>query len=402
VANNGFLKLLMLGGLYLSQSLPVSFLFQAFPTFMRQQGASLDTIGLLGLLALPWALKFLWSPLIDRYSLNRRRHYSTWILLFQILFAVCIAICGLMDVSQNFPILMGFTLLAYFISASQDIATDALAVGMLAESERAWGSTVQSAGGYLGAIFGGGVMLILLDLLGWRSCMLVMATIILAAGIPLLKYQERELPDVEVKPDLTSLIKFFKRDGSILWVVLLLLHSTGAGMAGAMMKPLLVDLQFTLVDIGQIIGIVSCIAGIIGAVIGGAIVSKWGVEKSLVVFTIFGGLSVLACLPLARGVNTLPIAYAANISLQLFSSMGSIALSTVMLEKSELSTAGTDYTIQTSFSYLGGILTMFLGGLLAEHFGYQMMLIIAAGMSGLDLILIQKWRANQRCLSVES
>jgi hypothetical protein len=60
VANNSFLKLLMLGGLYLSQSLPVSFLCQAFPTFMRQQGASLDAIELLGLLALPWALKFLW------------------------------------------------------------------------------------------------------------------------------------------------------------------------------------------------------------------------------------------------------------------------------------------------------------------------------------------------------
>jgi MFS transporter, PAT family, beta-lactamase induction signal transducer AmpG len=395
MVNNGFLKLLMLGGLYLSQALPITFLLQALPTFMRQQGASLETIGLLGLLVLPGALKFLWSPLIDRVSLNRHRHYSTWILFFQILLAVCIAICGLMDLSQNFPILVAFTLLAYFISASQDIATDALAVGMLAgESERAWGSMVQSTGGYLGAILGGGVMLILLDLLGWRSCMLGMAAIILATAIPLLKYQERELPHVEVKPDLTSLVKFFKRDGSILWVVLLLLYSMGSGMANAMMNPLLVDLKFKLVDIGQIVGIVSFSAGIIGAVIGGTIVSKWGVDRSLIAFTIFGGISVLACLPLARGVAALPIVYAANISLQLFSSMGSIALATVMLEKSELATAGTDYTIQTSFSYLGGILTMFLGGFLAEHFGYQAMLIVAAGMSGLDLILIQKWRAS--------
>jgi MFS transporter, PAT family, beta-lactamase induction signal transducer AmpG len=401
MARNSYLKLFMLGGLYLSQYLPISFLSQSLPTFMRQQGASLETIGSLGLLVLPWALKFLWSPLIDRVSLNRHRHrhYSTWILFFQILLAVCVTICGLMDVRQNFPILMGLTLLACFVSASQDIATDALAVGMLTGSERAWGSTMQSAGNYLGGLFGGGVMLILLDRLGWRSCMLMMTAIILATGIPLLKYQERELPHVEVKPDLTSLIKFFKRDGSIFWLMLLLLYSTGSGMAIAMMKPLLVDLKFTLVDIGQIVGIVSYSAGIVGAVIGGTIVSKWGVEKSLIMFSIFGGISVLACLPVARGVTDLPIVYAANISLQLFSSMGSIAISTVMLEKSELATAGTDYTIQTSFSFLGGILTMFLGGSLAEHFGYQGMLIIAAGMSGLDLVLIQKWRANERCLS---
>jgi MFS transporter, PAT family, beta-lactamase induction signal transducer AmpG len=389
MAKNSSSKLLILGSLYLSQYLPTSFLLQALPTFMRQQGASLETIGSLGFLVLPWTLKFLWSPLIDRFSLNRTRHYSTWILCFQVLFATCIAMCGLLDVRQNFPILMGFTLLACLLSASQDIATDALAVGMLAGSERAWGSTMQSAGNYLGSLIGGGVMLILLDRIGWRSSLLGMAVIILVAGIPLLKHQEGKLPRVKVKPSLTSLISFFKRDGMMSWVAILLIYSTGTSMVGAMMKPLLVDLKFTLVEIGQIVGIVSYSAGIVGALIGGTIVSRWGVERSLVLFGVFQGISVLACLPLARGMTDLPLVYAANISLQLFDSMGYTAIATVMLEKSQLATAATDYTIQSSLIYLSGILAMLVSGSLAEHFGYEGMLVVAAGVCILAVILVR-------------
>lgn len=401
MAKNSSSKLLLLGSLYISQYLPVSFFYQTLPTFMRQQGASLEAIGAIGFLVLPWTLKFLWSPLIDRFSIDRARHYSTWIWLFQILLAGSVAICGLLDVRQNLPILMGFTLLACFFSASQDIATDALSVGILQKSERAWGSTIQSAGNYLGSVIGGGGVMILLDRVGWRSSMLMMAGFILIAGIPLLKHKERQLVEPEVKPNWTSLIGFFKRDGMISWVVLLLIYLAGTSMASAMIRPLLVDLKFTLTEIGQIVGIVSYSAGIVGALIGGVIISKWGVNRSLVWFGIFQGISILACLPLARGANSLAIVYAINISLQLFASMAYTAVCTVMLEKSELATAGTDYTIQTSLIYLGGILSMVAAGSIAQHFGYESMLFIATGLCGLSVILVRRWGMRDRTFDLK-
>lgn len=363
---------------------------------MRQQGASLEAIGAVGFLVLPWTLKFLWSPLIDRFSLDRRRHYSTWIWCFQILLAISVAICGLLDVRTNFPMLIGFTLLACFFSASQDIATDALSVGMLQKSERAWGSTIQSAGNYLGGVIGGGGVLILLDRIGWRSSMLMMAGFILIAGIPLLRHKERQLIEPEVKPSLRSLIDFFKRDRMMSWVVLILLYLAGTSMASAMMKPLLVDLKFTLTEIGQIVGLVSYSAGIIGALMGGVIISKWGVERSLVWFGILQGISILACLPLARGAVDLSIVYAVNISLQLFASMGYTAVCTVMLEKSQAATAGTDYTIQTSLIYLGGILAMVASGSIAQYFGYESMLFVATGLCGLSVIFARRWAMQER------
>ena len=393
---NSSSKLWLLGSLYISQYLPVSFFYQTLPTFMRQQGASLEAIGAVGFLILPWTLKFLWSPLIDRFSLNRARHYSSWIWLFQILLAISVAICGLLDLRQNFPILMGFTLLACFFSASQDIATDALSVGILQKTERVWGSTIQSAGNYLGGVIGGGGVMILLDRIGWRSSMLMMAGFILVAGLPLLRHQEHQLVKPEFKPSLTPFIGFFKRDGMMFWVVLLLIYLAGTSMASAMMKPLLVDLKFTLTEIGQIVGIVSYSAGIVGALMGGVIISKWGIDRSLVWFGILQGISVLACLPLARGETSIAIVYVVNISLQLFSSMAYTAVCTVMLEKSELATAGTDYTIQTSLIYLGSILAMVGAGSIAERLGYEWMLSIATGLCGLSVILARQWSINER------
>ncbi|NJR31725.1 MAG: MFS transporter [Chamaesiphon sp. CSU_1_12] len=366
------------------------------PTFMRQQGASLEAIGAVGFLVLPWTLKFLWSPLIDRFSFNRNRHYSTWIWCFQILLAISVAICGLLDLRENFWILMVFTLLACFFSASQDIAADALSVGMLQKSERAWGSTIQSAGNYLGGVIGGGGVMILLDRVGWRSSMLMMAGFILIAGIPLLRHKERQVIEPEVKPSLHTLIGFFKRDRMMSWVVLLLIYLAGTSMASAMIKPLLVDLKFSLTEIGQIVGVVSYSAGIVGALVGGVIISKWGIERSLVWFGILQGISVLACLPLARGETSLAIVYAVNISLQLFASMGYTAVCTIMLEKSELATAGTDYTIQTSLLYLGGILAMVAAGSISERFGYESMLFIATGLCGLSIILVRRWGRRDR------
>ena len=380
----------------------MAFFSQTLPIFMRQQGASLETIGAFGLLGLPWMLKFLWSPFIDRFSLNRvgkaspleNRHYGTWILFFQILLAGCVAISGLLDVRQNLPILMGFVLLACFCSASQDIATDALAVRMLVGSERAWGSTIQTAGNYLGSFIGAGGVLILLDRIGWRSSLLTIAGVVLLAGIPLLRHKEHKIVTVDVKPSWRSIISFCRRDRMIFWMVFVVLYSLGSNMTGAMMRTLLVDLKFSLTDIGQINGLVGCSAGIIGSLIGGAIVSKLGVQRSLFWFGIFQGVAVLACLPLVRGNVNLTLAYATNFSLLFFGSMCDMAIATVMLEKSELATAGTDYTIQTSLIYLSVILSMLLAGSLSEHLGYEGMLFVAFGLCLLSIILVKKWRVG--------
>jgi MFS transporter, PAT family, beta-lactamase induction signal transducer AmpG len=130
--------------------------------------------------------------------------------------------------------------------------------------------------------------------------------------------------------------------------------------------------------------------------VGGTIVNKFGVERSLVWFGICQGISVLACLPIARGVVDLPIVYGANIGLQIFASMGYTAIATVMLAKSESATAGTDYTIQTSLVYLGGMLAMAVGGSIAQRLGYQVMFIVGSCLCLVSVLLVQKWYIKEK------
>ncbi|NET09397.1 MAG: MFS transporter, partial [Symploca sp. SIO2B6] len=169
-------KFALLSSLYVSQYISLMFLVQALPVFMRQQGAPLETIGLIYLLVgLPLLLKVFWSPFIDRYGFTRWGHYRFWIICFQLLMAVVAVLCAFVDMQANFTLMFGLLLLIATFAASQDIATDALAVGLLEPRERGWGNGIQMAGNYLGAILGGGVMLILLNRLGWTNSVLTLA-----------------------------------------------------------------------------------------------------------------------------------------------------------------------------------------------------------------------------------
>ena len=136
----------LLGSLYVSQFIPIACLYEALPVFMRQRGASLEAIGFLPLLTLPWMLKFLWSPPIDRYGFTRWGHYRFWIICFQLIVACTLVVFAFIDIKNQLNVAFLCLVIICFVCASQDIATDALAVGLLEPDERGFGNGIQSAG----------------------------------------------------------------------------------------------------------------------------------------------------------------------------------------------------------------------------------------------------------------
>ncbi|MBE9171410.1 MFS transporter [Pleurocapsales cyanobacterium LEGE 06147] len=184
-------KFVLLGCLYVSQYIPIAFFYQALPVFLRQRGVALNAIGLLPLISLPWMLKFLWSPLVDRYSFNPEEHYRPWILGCQSLLALTLILCAFLNIEQNIAAIIFSLFLVCFFAATQDIATDALAIGLLSPDERGLGNGIQSAGNYFGAIIGGGGMLVLLNRLGWQISLAVLAILILLASIPIWLHQDK-------------------------------------------------------------------------------------------------------------------------------------------------------------------------------------------------------------------
>jgi MFS family permease len=149
-------KLILLASLYISQYLPTTFFIQTVPVFMRQQHISLGTIGFLGFLSIPSALKFLWAPIVDRYHIPRLGHYRGWIICFQSLLIVTLLVASSLDIQTNLVGLLVCMFLVFLFSSSQDIATDALTVNLLEPQERGLGNAIQASGNFLGAIIGGG------------------------------------------------------------------------------------------------------------------------------------------------------------------------------------------------------------------------------------------------------
>ena len=121
-------------GLYVAQSIPMSFFSTVVPVIMRQEAYSLESIGLLQLIKLPWVLKFLWAPMVDRLS-PTISHYKKWIFASEFFYALIILGIGFFDLQTSFKVIVGMLILAFTLSATQDIATDAFAIRILKKKQ---------------------------------------------------------------------------------------------------------------------------------------------------------------------------------------------------------------------------------------------------------------------------
>ena len=384
-----FQKMGLLGSLYVAQHIPLTFVYEAMPVFLRQQNVSLKTLGLLQLLALPLVFKFLWSPLIDRYGVTRWGHYRFWILCFQIGLGVEIALLAFLNITQQFTLLLIGLLLVSLLSASQDIATDALAIGLLSPAERGLGNGIQRGGNSLGAIIGGGSMLLLLSYWGWRTTLLTMATILLLAVIPIARHRERGVKSTAASPpSFRRLVSVYRRPGMGRWLIILMLYGIGPYMALTMFRPLLVDIGLSMGEIGLLLGVVSYGAGLLGAVVAGLTISRLGRKQALVTFSALQGIAIVAyCLP-TLGLTQLPMLYMVAMIAQFINGMAMTALFTVMMDNSEVKTAGTDYTVQSSVVYISSILGATFSGMIAEAIGYQGVFAVAFVFATITILAV--------------
>ncbi|MGD1896957.1 MAG: MFS transporter [Phormidesmis sp.] len=381
----------LLGSLYVSQHIPLTFANDALPVFLREQNVPLSLLGLLSLMALPLVFKCLWSPLIDRFGFTRWGHYRFWILCFQGLLIVAIALLSFLNTTEQFiPLLIGLLCISVF-SASQDIATDALAIGLLLPAERGFGNGIQKGGNSLGAVIGGGGMLILLGVAGWGTALLAMAIVLALALIPVARHREQISTVASQSADRGSyrrLITVFRRPGMGRWFIILVLYGIGPYMALTMFRPLLVDLGLSLGEIGLLLGVASYGAGAVGSLVAGLTIAQLGRKRSLVWFSGLQGVALAAYALPTIGFAAVPLLYFIAMLAQFINSMAITALFTVMMDKSDVKTAGTDYTVQSSVVYISGIVGAVFSGIIAQSVGYSGVFLVAFGFALLTVFTI--------------
>ncbi|MES2820235.1 MAG: MFS transporter [Pseudomonadota bacterium] len=385
--------LVLLASLYCAQGLPAGLLAHSLPVLLRQQGVDLTVIGLLKLLALPWLLKVLWAPWVDRLGSRRLGHHRGWILPLQTTIAGLLAALALLAPDRLFgsqlPLLLGALLLINLAAATQDVATDGLTVRLLPERWRGLGNSLQVGGYKVGMLVSGSGLLIAMDWLGWNLTLGLLALLVLATSLPIWLFRENRLvPRRVASAEPTGpglLLRHYRgllaQPGMLLWLAVLLSFKLGDALGSPMIKPMLVDQGWTTTALGQLT-LISSLAGIGGALLGGLLYTRLGALRSLL---LFGGLQasgIAAMAMLVQAGGQPAWVYPVALFEQAADGMSTVALFAVMMRQCRPEHEGADFTLQACVQLVLAGVVGALSGLLAKAFGYGP-LFLGAGLLGL-------------------
>ncbi|GAX37934.1 AmpG family muropeptide MFS transporter [Nodularia sp. NIES-3585] len=377
-----------------SSGLPLFLTSRTLQAWMTVEGVDLTAIGLFSLVGIPYSLKFIWSPLIDRFAvpiLGRRRG---WLITLQIGLLIAIALMAFQQPKQALQLLAVNAVAIAFLSASQDIAADAYRTDVLEELELGAGAAVFVLGYRIALLFTGSLALILADILPWSSVYLVMA---LGMGIGIIatlfapEPKETSPPESLAAAVILPFGEFFQRQGVVQAILLLLfivLYKLGDSFVNNMSTPFLLQTGFTQTDIGTIQGGMGLIATIVGTLSGGVILSKIGLNRSLWLFGALQAVSNLAYYVLANiGQNYQALVLTINIE-NFCGGLGTAAFVAFLMNMCNQRFSATQYALLSSFMAVSRDILVAPAGTIAKSTGWPLFFIISivAAIPGLLLL----------------
>ena len=391
-------RMALMAVLGFSSGLPVALTSTTLQVWMAKVGIDLPTIGMLSLVGVPYTLKFLWSPFMDRFVppwLGRRRG---WIILVQLV--LCVSIAG-MGFSSPARALAALGVLACFVafgSASQDIVIDAYRTDLLRTEERGAGTAVSIVGWRVGALVSGGVALVLSDHIGWRSTYLLMAGLMVIGMAGVLVAPE---PDTRVGAPGSMreavwgpLKEFFSRPSAVMLLLAIVLYKLGDAYAGSLTSVFLIKLGFSASDVGKINKGLGLLSLLTGAALGGSLMVRLGLFRSLLFFGILQPISNLSFMVLAwTGKSYGAMAFAVSFE-NLCGGMGTAAFVAFLMSLCNRRYTATQYALLSSLAALGRVFIAPTSGFVVQRVGWANFFLLAAVTAVPGLLLI--WRLRSR------
>jgi PAT family beta-lactamase induction signal transducer AmpG len=246
--------------------------------YFKVSGVSLTDIGLASLLGLPWTLKVVWSPLVDRYG--ERRLWVTACLATLSLFT---AMVPWFDAAP--PTLgLWIVLLAITVaSATQDVAIDAYTIGLVEPGEEGDANGVRVSAYRVALIATGGGLLLIAPWIGWRAVFLAGALLFAVLAVTTWRAPRIVVPAEHRRHWLAAMRRWLMRRGAVAVFVFVLLYKLGDAAMGPMIKPFWIDRGLSVGEIGVVSTTFGVLATIVGALIGGRLTSRWGILRALLV-----------------------------------------------------------------------------------------------------------------------
>jgi MFS family permease len=378
---------LLLASLYVTQFVGLSFFWIALVVIMRRQGVPMERLGVIYLLGLFWAFKFLWAPLVDRFAFGRWGHYRGWLLLTQSGMVLSLVVIGCFDISTQFgAVLAGCVVLAFF-SSTQDIAADGLTCRLLSAEERGPGNGIQYAGGMLGNVLGGGVVLMAYPHIGWKGCMAILALCTSASLFQVLCFRENtySVAGQNSPVPLRRFWRFWQTSGYKQWLLLLLIYPIGSALAYAILAPMLVDVGWAMERIGLVMNILGSVLSALASLFTGWML-RWCTRFSVLI-----GVAALQVIGLL--VMTLPLigppddwrVYCSVCAYFLIHGALLTLMSTMMMDRASLKSPATDFTLQYSVYSILKFVAVAGSTALAGRIGYLAVVTVGCAIACLAL-----------------
>lgn len=392
-----------------SSGLPLILVGSTLQAWYTVAGVSLMTVGALTMVGQPYVYKFLWAPIMDRYTPLKLGRRLGWILLMQVTLVIGLCIMAFLQPQTHPWALAWIAFGVAFFSASQDIAVDAYRTDVLSFAERGLGAALTTLGYRMAMLVSGALALIMAAYIGWRLTYLIMAGLIFVEIFVTLFSPQPDIvvymPQTMTEAVIQPFKEFFKRDGAILIIIFIVIYKLSDAFALALNTPFLIrDIGFSLAEIGVIYKVVSLVATILGGLLGGWLMPRLGLYRSLVYFGLLQAASNLSYMALALIGKSYAITVVAVFIEYFCSGLSSVAIIVFLMSLCDRRYTATQYAIFSALSAVGRVFVGPEAAMMVNHFGWALFyfLTFLIGIPPLLLLWWMKRRVDFVVAPVES
>ena len=380
-----------------TSGLPLYVLIQLVPAWLRVEGVGLAEIGFFALVGFPYTWKFLWSPIMDRYTLPFLGRRRGWMMVTQLALLGSIASMGFIKPDLSIWTVAYLAATVAFFSASQDIVLDAYRRELLPDVELGIGNAIHVQAYRLAGLVPGSLALILADHLPWHTVFVVVALFMGIGLLLTLIIQEaianptlpRTLREAVVEP-FREFVQRKGLSGAALILAFMFLYKLGDNMATALQSPFFVDVGFTLTQIGVIAKFASLAAAIIGGLAGGIIMIKLGINRALWIFGVVQVISILGFAFLSV-VGTEPWALGAVVAFEYLGvGLGTAAFTAFIARTTNPVFAATQFALFTALTAVPRTLANAVTGLIVEQVGWTNFFLLCTVLALPGMLLLFK------------
>jgi PAT family beta-lactamase induction signal transducer AmpG len=394
------LAILVLGA---ASGLPNQLTESALQAWLKDAGLTNTAIGAMSYVALPYLLKPLWAPLVDRFPipiLGRRRG---WMLAMQLALAGAIALLALQNPVLSLGAVTACAFAIVFCSATQDIAIDAWRTDVSMPSERGPAAAANNLGYRTAAWLAAAFALVVADHFGWRAAYLAIAAVMLAFCAASWRAPEpdyRHAPPRTLRESLVApLRELLDSPSAAILIAVVMLFKIGDAFANKLFTPFMMDVGFSKTEIGLIAKGLFTASALGGSLLGGVLMVRLGLVRSMLGFGVLQAASNLLYCAMAAAGKSYPIMVTAVVLEHVAGAMGNIALVALIMALCDVRYSAFQYALLSAIALLPRYSLGYPAGWIADHGGWYLYYVMSFALALPGLAMV--WLTRARIAALE-